>query len=98
MVANFFFGLGSMLIFTMVTTMLTEFMPKRSSVGVALNNLVRNMFSCIGSLITAPLIKLIGNGWLFTILGVIGFASGSCILFMKIYGPRWRLKMDEAMK
>ncbi|KAJ5659596.1 hypothetical protein N7507_006047 [Penicillium longicatenatum] len=97
-IANFFFGIGSMIIFSMVTTMLTEFMPKKSSIGVALNNFVRNIFSCVGSLITAPLINAIGNGWLFTILGLIGFTSALVILFMKIYGPRWRLKMDERMK
>ncbi|KAJ6083937.1 hypothetical protein N7486_010737 [Penicillium sp. IBT 16267x] len=97
-IANFFFGIGSMLIFSMVTTMLTEFMPKKSSIGVALNNFVRNIFSCVGSLITAPLINVIGNGWLFTILGVVGFGSAFVILSMKIYGPRWRLKMDERMK
>ncbi|KAJ5638083.1 Major facilitator superfamily domaingeneral substrate transporter [Penicillium lividum] len=93
-IANFFFGIGSMLIFSMVTTMLTEFMPKKSSNGVALNNFVRNIFSCVGSLITAPLINIIGNGWLFTILGVLGFASASTIPFMKAYGPRWRQKMS----
>ncbi|KAI9892023.1 MAG: hypothetical protein M1814_002218 [Vezdaea aestivalis] len=32
-IANFFFGIGSMLIFAMATTMLTEFMPKRASNG-----------------------------------------------------------------
>lgn len=98
MIANFVFGIGSMLIFSMVTTMLTEFMPKKSSIGVALNNFVRNIFSCVGSFITAPLIGVMGNGWLFTILGGIGFVSAFVILFMKIYGPRWRLKMDERMK
>ncbi|KAJ5564756.1 hypothetical protein N7513_000998 [Penicillium frequentans] len=98
MIANFFFGIGSMLIFSMVTTMLTEFMPKKSSSGVALNNFVRNIFSCVGSFITAPLISVMGNGWLFTILGGLGFVSAFVILFMKIYGPRWRLKMDERMK
>ncbi|KAJ5777923.1 hypothetical protein N7520_001169 [Penicillium odoratum] len=97
-IANFFFGIGSMLIFSMVTTMLTEFMPRKSSNGVALNNFVRNIFSCVGSLITAPLISLVGNGWLFTILGVLGFASASTILFMKACGPRWRQKMNEHMK
>ncbi|KAJ6014552.1 hypothetical protein N7540_009143 [Penicillium herquei] len=98
MIANFFFGIGSMLIFSMVTTMLTEFMPKKSSSGVALNNFVRNIFSCVGSFITAPIINAIGNGWLFTILGLLGFASASVIFLMKKYGPRWRLKMDERMK
>ena len=43
MIANFFYGVGSMLIFAMVTTMLTEFMPQKSSSGVALNNLIREL-------------------------------------------------------
>jgi MFS family permease len=97
MIANFFFGVGSMLIFSMVTTMLTEFMPKKSSEGVALNNFVRNIFSCVGSLVTAPIIGAIGNGWLFTILGLVGFASSSVIYMMRVYGPRWRKTMDARM-
>ncbi|KKA21610.1 Uncharacterized protein T310_4397 [Rasamsonia emersonii CBS 393.64] len=72
-VANFFFGIGSMLIFGMATTMLTEFMPKKSSAGVALNNFVRNIFSCVGAVVASPIIHAIGNGWLFTILGLLGF-------------------------
>jgi MFS family permease len=98
MIANFFFGVGSMLIFSMVTTMLTEFMPKKSSEGVALNNFVRNIFSCVGSLVTAPIIGAIGNGWLFTILGLVGFASSSVIYMMRVYGPRWRKTMDTHMR
>jgi MFS family permease len=98
MIANFFFGVGSMLIFSMVTTMLTEFMPKKSSEGVALNNFVRNIFSCVGSLVTAPIIGAIGNGWLFTILGLVGFASSSVIYMMRVYGPRWRKTMDARMR
>ncbi|KKK20329.1 putative MFS multidrug resistance transporter [Aspergillus rambellii] len=94
MVANFFFGIGSMLIFSMVTTMLTEFMPEKSSEGVALNNFMRNIFSCVGSFVTAPIIEAIGNGWLFTILGLVAFASSSAIFVMKVYGPRWRQSMD----
>lgn len=97
MIANFFFGIGSMLIFSMVTTMLTEFMPKKSSEGVALNNFMRNIFSCVGSVVTAPIIHGIGNGWLFTILGLVSLASSSVIFFMRVFGPRWRLKMDAKM-
>ncbi|OOQ87176.1 putative MFS multidrug resistance transporter [Penicillium brasilianum] len=98
MIANFFFGIGSMLIFSMVTTMLTEFMPKKSSEGVALNNFMRNIFSCVGSLVTAPIISGIGNGWLFTILGLVSFASSSVIFLMRVFGPRWRKTMDERMR
>ncbi|OQE43533.1 hypothetical protein PENCOP_c003G04560 [Penicillium coprophilum] len=98
MIANFFFGMGSMLIFSMVTTMLTEFMPKRSSEGVALNNFMRNIFSCIGSVVTAPIIGAIGNGWLFTILGLVSFASSSVIFLMRVNGPKWRKTMDAHMR
>ncbi|KAL1986024.1 hypothetical protein VTN96DRAFT_7037 [Rasamsonia emersonii] len=95
-VANFFFGIGSMLIFGMATTMLTEFMPKKSSAGVALNNFVRNIFSCVGAVVASPIIHAIGNGWLFTILGLLGFVSGSVILIMRKMGPRWRELMDRS--
>ena len=97
MIANFFFGLGSMIIFSMATTMLTEFMPKKSSSGVAVNNFVRNIFSCVGAVVGAPLIGAIGNGWLFTGLGVI--AGGSCVVIwaMRRYGPGWRVSMDERL-
>lgn len=96
-VANFFFGLGSMVIFSMSTTMLTEFMPRKSSSGVAVNNFVRNIFGCVGGIVASPLIDAIGNGWLFTGLGIIAWFSGVVVWAMKRYGPRWREQMDRAM-
>lgn len=99
MVANFFFGVGSMLIFGLVTTMLTEFMPGKSSHGIALNNFVRNIFSCVGTIVSEPLIVAIGNGWLFTGLGVISLVSGCLTIWaMKRFGPHWRISMDKQLK
>lgn len=95
--ANFFFGLGSMLIFAMATTMLTEFMPKRASSGVAVNNFVRNIFSCVGAIVSQPLIDAIGNGWLFTGVGVIAASSSVVIWAMRRFGPRWRQVMDREL-
>lgn len=98
MIANFFFGVGSMLIFAMATTMLTEFMPKQASHGIAVNNFVRNIFSCVGSVVAEPLIVAIGNGWLFTILSLWCFFSGIIvILAMKKFGARWRDAMDRRL-
>lgn len=77
--------------------MLTEFMPKRSSSGVAVNNFIRNIFSCVGSIVASPLIDAIGNGWLFTGLGVIAWCSGLVVWAMRQYGPRWREQMDRAL-
>ena len=99
MIANFFFGVGSMIIFAMATTMLTEFMSSRASTGIAVNNFVRNIFSCIGGLVAAPLIHAIGNGWLCTILGVVSLISGALTIWaMKRYGPSWREEMDRKME
>ncbi|KIW11430.1 hypothetical protein PV08_10730 [Exophiala spinifera] len=97
MLANFFYGVGSMLIFAMSTTMLTEFMPRRSSSGVALNNFCRNILSCVGAIVGAPIISGIGNGWLFTILGIWTLSGASVIWAMKRFGPRWREKMDREL-
>ena len=93
LIANFFFGLGSMLIFSMATTMLTEFMPRKASAGVAANNFVRNICSCIGAVVAQPWIEAIGNGWVFTIIGLVALSSGVVVWIMRHFGPRWREKM-----
>ncbi|ORY68745.1 major facilitator superfamily transporter [Pseudomassariella vexata] len=98
MVANFFFGVGSMLVFSAATTMLTEFMPRKSSSGVALNNFVRNIFSCTGGIIAQPLIDAIGHGWLFTILGLVAWVSGNAsIWLLRRNSEKWRTQMDKAL-
>jgi hypothetical protein len=82
----------------MSTTMLTEFMPRKASTGIAVNNFVRNIFSCVGGVIAAPLINAIGNGWLCTILGIVSLISGCAVIMsMKRYGDRWRVEMDKKM-
>jgi MFS family permease len=97
-VANFFFGLGSMLVFGVTTTMLTEFMPKRSSSGVAVNNFVRNIFSCVGSVVAQPLIEVMGNGWLCTMVGLFAWVTGNAAIWaLSRYGPRWREEMDRKL-
>lgn len=98
MIANFFFGIGSMLIFAVVTTMLTEFMPNKASHGIALNNFVRNIFSCVGSLVASPLIDWCGDGWLFTVIGIWCLISGILVLWsMKRFGEGWRVRAAELM-
>jgi multidrug resistance protein len=119
MVANFFFGVGSMLIFALVravcflqwetpsrtnvreqvTTMLTEFMPRKASHGIALNNFVRNVLSCVATIVAEPLMVAIGDGWLFTGLGVICITWGCLTIWaMKTFGARWRVGMDAKME
>lgn len=99
-IAAFFFGFGSMLVFGAVTTMLTEFMPPgRSSAGIAVNNFIRNIFSCVGAIVAQPLIDAMGHGWMCTMFGLLALVWGAiCIVIMRRCGPRWRAEMDEKMK
>ncbi|KAM0333057.1 hypothetical protein ACHAQA_001714 [Verticillium albo-atrum] len=94
----FTFGAASMLVFAAATTMLTEFLPQRSSGGVAVNNFVRNIFSCIGAVAAQPVIEGIGHGWLLTILGIFTWVTGYlCIWILRKKAPAWRISMDKAL-
>lgn len=43
----------------------------------------RNTFSCVGSVVAEPIITGIGNGWIMTILGILGLMCLSIIWIMK---------------
>ncbi|KAH7149370.1 major facilitator superfamily domain-containing protein [Dactylonectria estremocensis] len=97
-VALFFFGVASMLIFSAATTMLTEFIRKRSSAGVAINNFVRNTLSCIGAIVAAPWINAIDVGWVFTSICIFCMlASYFGIWILRKNSAKWRVGMDEAL-
>ncbi|EFX03818.1 major facilitator superfamily transporter multidrug resistance [Grosmannia clavigera kw1407] len=97
-VANFIFGFGSMLVFGVVTTMLTEFMPRRSSGGIALNNFLRNIFSCVGVIVAQPLIDAMGYGWLCTMVALLSWVIGNaCIWALRRYSQKWRVEMDAKL-
>ena len=98
MIANFFYGVGSMIVFATTTTMLTEFMPTRASNGIALNNLARNMFACVGTIVADPLLSAIGNGWLSTIFALVTALGGALTIWaMRRFGAQWRTRMEEEM-
>lgn len=95
MLANLIFGLSTMLIFSLAVTMLTEFLPRKPSTGVAVANFLRNILSCVGSVMGDPLIRAVGNGWLFTGLAVIASTGLGVVWAMRKFGPRWRKSMDR---
>ncbi|RPB25071.1 MFS general substrate transporter [Terfezia boudieri ATCC MYA-4762] len=72
LLGTFFFGFRSMLIFGMCTTMLTEFVPGKSSSATAVQN-----FSEIFS--HASVVHALGEGVLFSIVGGISLLSISTI-------------------
>lgn len=96
--ASLVYGLGVMLVMGAVTTVLTEFTPKRSSSGVALSNFVRNLLSCTGAVVTQPLIDAIGSGWTCTMVALIAFVTGNAAIFaLRTWRPEWRVMMDRKL-
>ncbi|KAJ2896419.1 MFS multidrug resistance transporter [Zalerion maritima] len=96
--ATLCFGFGAMLVFGAATTMLTEFMPKRSSGGVAINNFVRNIFSCVGAVVGEPMISAMGHGWSLTLFALVAWIGGNaCIWSLRRFGPKWRRELGEKM-
>jgi hypothetical protein len=66
---------------------------------VAVNNFVRNIFSCVAGVVAQPIINAIGNGWLFTILSIVGWITAFSVVWaMRTFGPRWRADMTEKLK
>ena len=97
-VAGFFFGAGTMLVFGCVTTVLTEFTPKRSSSGVAINNFARNILSATGAVVTQPLINAVGTGWTCTMVALFAWVTGNAAIWaMRTWGPKWREGMDRTL-
>lgn len=97
-IATAFFGTGCMLVFGVVTTMLTEFTPKKSSSGVAVNNFLRSSLACVAAEVTQPLIDAMGVGWMCTMVALFAWVTGNaCILAIKLRGPRWRVEMDKKL-
>jgi MFS family permease len=97
--ATFVFGAGVMMIFSATTTMAAEFVPGNSSIGIAVNNLIRNIFSSGGTAITQPLLNVMGHGWLFTMIGIIAWATGYLGVFLlKRYSEKWRGSLGKALR
>lgn len=78
--------------------MLTEFVRKKSSSGVAVNNFVRNILSCIGTIVAAPWINAWGVGWVFTAICIFCLVfSYIGIIVLQKNAQKWRKAMDEAL-
>ncbi|OQE05089.1 hypothetical protein PENVUL_c027G05373 [Penicillium vulpinum] len=98
LLGNFFYGIGGMILTNVTMTMLTEFTPKNSTIGVAVNNLVRNSLSCVSAIIAQPLFDAIGTGWSFTAIGLFCLLSGIPLIFLRIKRDEWSRQMKAVLE
>jgi uncharacterized membrane protein len=92
LIGNFFYGFAGMILTNVTMTMLTEFTPKRSTMGVAVNNLLRNSLSCVSAVIAQPLFDAIGTGWSFTAACLFCLLSGIPLI---LYGSSGKSGVRE---
>ena len=76
--------------FSLVTTMVTEFSPHRGASLVGLNSLGRNVFAAVGGAVTQPLSTAVGVGWLYTGLGILSLGNAAVVFAVHRHGHRWR--------
>ncbi|EAW18090.1 MFS transporter [Aspergillus fischeri NRRL 181] len=97
LIGNFFYGFAGMILTNVTMTMLTEFTPKRSTMGVAVNNLMRNSLSCVSAVIAQPLFDAIGTGWSFTAACLFCLLSGVPLILLRIKRDDWSARMRVAL-
>jgi hypothetical protein len=69
------FGVFGMILYGAIATALTDFTPKQTSRGLALNNFVRNILSFRAAVITQPLINYIGVRCATTMVSLLPFVN-----------------------
>ncbi|KIY69321.1 MFS general substrate transporter [Cylindrobasidium torrendii FP15055 ss-10] len=70
----------------------------RSSTAVALNSFFRGMGAFIAVEVAVPIQDSIGDGWMYTIFGVVLILGNICILLTLKRGHGWRVKAESTEK
>ncbi|CEP61207.1 Qdr3p LALA0_S02e09142g [Lachancea lanzarotensis] len=94
LVGTALFGFASMMTIGATVSYLVDSLPGKGATGVALNNLIRQMFAATAVFVTEPMLKGMGVGWAFTMLAFIVIAASSVLVILKIKGDYWRENFD----
>lgn len=70
--------------------LLVDLYPNSPSTASAANNLTRCLMSAGGSAVIDPMIRKMGTGWAYTLVGILIIALSPSLLIVTRYGPVWR--------
>ncbi|SCV74455.1 BQ2448_8094 [Microbotryum intermedium] len=90
LVALFFLGLSTMVLYSSLLSYVVDANPGRSSSAVACNSLFRGVLACIASQVAEPIIGHVGNGWFYTGFAVLLIFGSAALLYVGAKGQRWR--------
>ncbi|SCU78709.1 LANO_0A03730g1_1 [Lachancea nothofagi CBS 11611] len=94
LVGTAIFGYASMMTIGATVAYLVDSLPGKGATGVALNNLIRQIFASVAVFVTEPMLEGMGTGWSFTMLAFIVIAASSVLVLLKIRGDHWRETYD----
>ncbi|KAL7931206.1 major facilitator superfamily domain-containing protein [Trichoderma chlorosporum] len=70
--------------------LLVDLYPNSPSTASAANNLTRCLMAAGGSAVIEPMIRAMGTGWAYTLIGSLLIALSPTLFIVIRYGPKWR--------
>jgi MFS family permease len=90
LVFQFLFGVSASGVMNTSQTLLVDLFPGKGASITASNNLMRCILGAIATVYIDPGIEGVGNGWMFTILGIALVLNNICMPVLMKKGPKWR--------
>jgi MFS family permease len=72
------------------STLIVDYYPVSPSTATAANNLCRCLFSAGATAVIIDMIESMGQGWCFTLIGLVIIAVSPLLLVILRWGPGWR--------
>ncbi|CAG8548138.1 4655_t:CDS:2 [Paraglomus occultum] len=94
LLAMFFDGIGVFLITSSMVSYLIDAFPGLSASVMSVNICMRYLAASVMSIIAAPIKDVIGNGWLFTIMGGLAIVGVCLLTIIYFKGREWREKIN----
>ena len=99
LILQFFQGFICTWIINMFSALLTDIFPENAGAASTAGNMSRCVLSAIVVALLAPVEKLMGKGWLFTMLGILtGLGGLVCLVVLRRWGMYWRSQRDRVPK
>ncbi|KAL7797459.1 hypothetical protein V8C37DRAFT_369541, partial [Trichoderma ceciliae] len=70
--------------------LLVDLYPNSPSTASAANNLTRCLMAAGGSAVIEPMIRAMGTGWAYTLIGLLIIVMSPTLCIVTRYGPIWR--------
>ncbi|KAH3900625.1 related to Quinidine resistance protein 3 [Saccharomycodes ludwigii] len=94
LVGTALFGFASMMTIGAVVSYLVDSLPGRGATGVALNNLIRQIFAAVAVFVDEPMLLGMTTGWAFTMLAFIVLGSSVVLIILKKKSDYWSEHYD----